>query len=68
MSTNKVLTPVTVLGTDSKVKALLPADRLRPQPVQGTKSLKTVKYKIAKNIQICHLNRIDVDSTLSMNK
>merc|ERR1719507_1742314 len=34
-SNGPVLTPVTVLGTDSKVKALLPADRLRPQPVQA---------------------------------
>merc|ERR1719507_1311653 len=34
-SNGPVLTPVTVLGTDSKVKTLLPADRLRPQPVQA---------------------------------
>ena len=44
----QVLTPVTVLGTDSKVKTLLPADRIRPQPVQGAKILKT------KQIQIYH--------------
>jgi len=35
-SNGPVLTPVTVLGTDSKVKTLLPADRRRPvQPVQA---------------------------------
>jgi len=34
-SNGPVLTPVTVLGTDSKVKTLLPADRIRPQPVQA---------------------------------
>merc|ERR1719297_378734 len=34
-SQGPVLTPVTVLGTDSNVKTLLPAERLRPQPVQA---------------------------------
>ena len=48
----QVLTPVTVLGTDSKVKTLLPADRIRPQPVQGAQTLRT-----AKTIQLCHFWR-----------
>ena len=48
LTMRKVLTPVTVLGTDSKVKTLLPADRIRPQPVQGAQILKTEQIQ---NIQ-----------------
>ena len=41
-----MLTPVTVLGTDSKVKTLLPAERLRPQPVQGKEFLENRSHKL----------------------
>ena len=51
LTMRKVLTPVTVLGTDSKVKTLLPADRIRPQPVQGAQILKTEQIQ---NIQFYH--------------